>query len=287
MKIGYIALTVLVCLSLAGCGNTAAKTAGTPTSAPTIEPTFTVTPQPSQTATATIPPTPTTEVALQACSPLQGIDRSQLRLITSYAFITPNNYVESGHPAIDFSFYQFTNQLTGQQYTTFAEFPVQAILPGKVILIENDRFPYGNMVLIETPLDQIGAGFSPTILTPTSLPTSIYTTDDRCPVSGTQVSYDPTTKSIYTLYAHLASLPLVKEGDTVSCGQLIGYAGKTGHAAEDHLHLEVRIGPSLAQFGSIGAYHASNTPEERYNYCIWALSGIFQAIDPATLLYSE
>ncbi len=286
MKTGYTILAGLMCLCLAGCGNTTGA-ASTATGTTASTPTATSTPLPSPSATATALPTATVEMALQVCSPLQGIERSQLRLITSYAFITPDNYVESGHPAIDFSFYQFENNLTGEKYTTFANFPVQAILPGKVILIENDRFPYGYMVLIETPFTQISADFSPAITTPTPLPPSAYSTDERCPVAGAQVSYDPTAKSIYTLYAHLASLPLVKTGDTVACGQLIGYAGKTGHAAEDHLHLEVRIGPAHAQFGSIGAYHSSNTAEERYNYCIWALSGIFQAIDPAILLYPE
>lgn len=187
--------------------------------------------------------------------------------------------MESGHPAIDFSFYSFEN------YSTFANFPIQSILPGKVILIENDHFPYGNMILIETPFTQIDPGFLASLPQPTPLPPSIYTVDERCPVNGPPVTWNLQKKSLYVLYAHLAQEPDFSVGDTVSCGQQLGRAGKTGHAAEEHLHLEIRIGPSNAGFGSMGMYHSSNTPEERYNYCIWSLSGVFQPIDPAVLLY--
>jgi len=179
-----------------------------------------------------------------------------------------------GHPAIDFSFYQF------EQYTTFADFPIQAILPGKVILVEDNRFPYGYMLLIETPLSQVAPSLLSIIPEPTPLPESAYSIDDRCPVYGKPVTYDRTRQSLYILYAHLAGLPLVSTGDLVSCGELIGYAGKSGNAAEAHLHLEARLGPSNAAFTSIASYHSSTTDEERYNYCIWALSEIFLPINP-------
>lgn len=192
-------------------------------------------------------------------------------------------YVENPdrHPAIDFSFYRY------EDYTTFADFPIQSILPGKVILVEDNRFPYGYMVLIETPLSQIDPAFLPSIPQPTPLPPSIYTIEDRCPVEGNKVTFETAAKSIYVLYAHLSSLPLVKNGDSISCGEQIGFAGKTGNAAEEHLHLEIRIGPSNALFKSIASYHSSTTPEERYNYCIWSISGVFQAVDPAILLYPD
>ena len=47
------------------------------------------------------------------------------------------------------------------------------------------------------------------------------------------------SKSLRTLYAHLRTL-LVKVGDTVKEGALIGYTGNTGNVTGPHLHFEVR-----------------------------------------------
>ena len=44
-----------------------------------------------------------------------------------------------------------------------------------------------------------------------------------------------------TLYAHMKTLPIVKEGDTVTKGQVIGYVGTTGSSTGNHLHFELRI----------------------------------------------
>ena len=55
--------------------------------------------------------------------------------------------------------------------------------------------------------------------------------------------------NLTTLYSHL-SLQVVKVGDIISRGQLIGYAGKTGYATGPHLHFTIfasqtfRMGPS-------------------------------------------
>lgn len=273
---------MLLLIYMSGCAlSQPLPTPTLPTPSPEFTPTFTPTILPTITPTSTITPAPTTETAVEVCSPLEGIDRSKLHEITSNPFKAPNPYVDNSdrHPAIDFSFYGF------ESYTTFANFPIQSILPGKVILIENDRFPYGNMILIETPFTQVDPGFLATIPQPTPLPPSIYTIDERCPVNGTPVTWNLQKKSLYVLYAHLAQEPDFSKGDIVSCGQNLGLAGKTGNAVEEHLHLEIRIGPSNAHFSSIGNYHSMNTPEERYNYCIWSLSGVFQPIDPAVLLY--
>ncbi len=272
--------TLLALLILTGCdspaeSSTPVPTANNPVSTKTSAPTATLT----LTPTATTIPTPTQEIATGVCSPLIGIGRDKLRFITSNKYVSPGPYIEGGHPALDFSFYKF------ETFTTFKNFPLQAVLPGKVVLVVNNRFPFGYMLLVETPLTQIDPSFLPSIPQPTPLPVSVYTTEDRCPISGPPVTWDGSGKSIYVLYAHLAQLPEPVVGEDISCGQPIGFAGTTGNSVEEHLHLEMRIGPSNAQFNSIASQHSSATPEERYNYCIWSLSGEFQPFDPAILLY--
>lgn len=44
-----------------------------------------------------------------------------------------------------------------------------------------------------------------------------------------------------TLYAHQRVVPIVKEGDMVTKGQVIGYVGTTGSSTGNHLHFELRI----------------------------------------------
>lgn len=44
-----------------------------------------------------------------------------------------------------------------------------------------------------------------------------------------------------TLYAHMKQRPLVKEGQSVKKGQVIGYVGTTGSSTGNHLHFELRV----------------------------------------------
>lgn len=44
-----------------------------------------------------------------------------------------------------------------------------------------------------------------------------------------------------TLYAHQRTQPIVKVGQTVEKGQVIGYVGTTGNSTGNHLHFELRI----------------------------------------------
>ena len=45
-----------------------------------------------------------------------------------------------------------------------------------------------------------------------------------------------------TLYQHMNSTAIVKKGETVTAGTILGYVGSTGIASGPHLHFEVRIG---------------------------------------------
>ncbi len=50
--------------------------------------------------------------------------------------------------------------------------------------------------------------------------------------------------NLVTLYAHL-SLQIVKKGDIIKRGQVIGYSGKTGYATGPHLHFTVFAAPTF------------------------------------------
>jgi len=58
----------------------------------------------------------------------------------------------------------------------------------------------------------------------------------------------------YTLYAHLSAI-LVKVGDIVNTGDLIGQVGQTGGATGSHLHFEVRYG------GDVYDHFSTQNPE--------------------------
>lgn len=66
--------------------------------------------------------------------------------------------------------------------------------------------------------------------------------NDKSNVSwGNYVKIDHGNK-IYTLYAHLREGAVVKKGQKVKKGDLIGYMGNTGHSFGNHLHFEIYEG---------------------------------------------
>jgi murein DD-endopeptidase MepM/ murein hydrolase activator NlpD len=161
--------------------------------------------------------------------------------------------------------------------------PVQAVVPGKVAAAIRDRFPYGNAVLIETPLEELPSGWLDEGGFPTLAPTLQPLPALTCPTAQ-PLDWDFTTRSLYTLYAHLQEPPALERGETVACGQALGAIGASGNALNPHLHLETRLGPSGARFESLAHYDASASPEEMENYCTWRVRGVFQMFDPMRLL---
>jgi hypothetical protein len=61
--------------------------------------------------------------------------------------------------------------------------------------------------------------------------------------TGNYVAIHGTGSDYDMFYAHLRSTPIVREGQTVYTGQLIGFVGQTGDASVCHLHFELWQGP--------------------------------------------
>ncbi len=157
------------------------------------------------------------------------------------------------HQGVDFSHY------SRKGYKTIEGEPVQVVLAGRAASVIQNRLPYGNMVMIETPYSDLPAG----------LPDAL----------GMAAG-----ESLYLLYAHFGHEPLVKLGDSVACGQVIGDVGMTGYnIVNPHLHLEARRGPPGIVFESMAFYTASATAQEMENYRRWRMGGEFQHFDPMVL----
>ena len=136
---------------------------------------------------------------------------------------------------------------------------VQAVLGGIVAAALDNHYPYGNMVMIETPLD--------------SLPKALA--DELGIAPG---------ESLYTVYAHLVGAPTVSLGDPVGACQPLGAVGHSGNAGVAHLHLEMRLGPAASRFPLMEFYTWTATEEAKTAYLRWRISGDFRHFDPMLVL---
>lgn len=213
---------------------------------PTIGVYFTPTPEETR-----ILPTQTSPPAFQACSPLAGHTWSDLREIVTNPFDPPAPGKDSGHHGVDFAYYRRGERLSIEGV------PVQSVFPGKVAAVIHNRPPYGNMVIVET--------------------SGVALADFLGLVPG---------ESLYLLYAHMKTDPLVNLGQDVICGEKLGEVGNTppGWSSNPHLHFEVRVGPSGQEFPSMAYYDNSITLEEKSNYELWRTSGMFRMLDPLRVL---
>ena len=199
-------------------------------------------------------PTPTAEDPFALCSPLRMHPLEELPQIISDPYKPPPpNKPEERHHGIDFGYWHY-----GERDTMLGE-PVQAILGGVVASVLNDKYPYGNMILIETSRSE--------------LPDAIVRLLDI-----------PPGDSLFHLYAHLDQPPDYALGDIVQACQPIGEVGESGNTDIPHLHLETRLGPAGKQFESMLFYNTRATIEEMENYVLWRTSGVFRHFDPMTLL---
>jgi murein DD-endopeptidase MepM/ murein hydrolase activator NlpD len=227
----------------------------TPWVSPTHEPSETAVPSHSPTSTftplPTIPLTPT--AAFQICSPVEAVALSDLPKVVSDPYTGPPPGSDQRHEGVDFAYYRWKGG--GPIRGT----PIQAVLAGKVAMALSDRFPYGNVVIVETPRDLL-------------------------PDELTEALAIPADKSLYLLYAHMEESPLVSLGDEVDACQPVGTVGRSGNAVAAHLHLETRTGPPGAVFLGMARFIDDATAEERENYRIWRVSRQFLHFDPMLLL---
>lgn len=204
------------------------------------------------TSTESITPTltsPPTRVLWPPCSPLQGHTVEELFQIVSAPYAPPPPGKEERHHGVDFSYYRRGDR------ASIEGVPVQAILPGTVVMALEGSFPYGNVVIIETPEGLLPAELAAFVNLPAGA-------------------------SLYSLYAHLGQVPAVDLGTSVTACQVIGEVGKSGNAGVAHLHLETRTGPPGVTFLEMGYYLAEVGPEARAAYVRWRTGGEFSHFDP-------
>jgi murein DD-endopeptidase MepM/ murein hydrolase activator NlpD len=195
--------------------------------------------------------TPTIDFISPVCSPLKNLSLTDLQTVVSQPYNVPNPYSDFGHHGVDLGSYDFHGQY-------MYEWPVQAVLDGRVAGLIQDRPPLGNAIIIETPLEL--------------LPSSIKESLPMAP-----------GESIYHMYAHLIQTPDFELGEAIDCGEVIGQLGNS-RTVEAHLHLEMRIGSSGMQIPSMAFYDTATTEEERQTYLWWRTSGDFMPFDPMLLL---
>ena len=216
--------------------------------------------------------------AFQVCSPLQGIPIDQIAAAVTNPYHPPPPGSDDPHAGADIS-----DLIPGSQIAR-PGMPIQAVLSGQVAMAQTGRFPFGSAILIETPLDQLPQGWVEGLHLPAPLTTPPPRSALTCPEGVLKPAWDTARRSLYVLYAHMQDAPEEKPGQKEACGQVIGKVGKSGNALNPHLHLEVRVGPAGARFTSIAHYDNSATLEEMAGYCAWSVGGLFQVIDPLTLL---
>lgn len=246
---------------------------------PTAEQTAFPTPEilPSDTPVPTntpIPATPSPELINRMCIPLEGKTYEELISVSMFQqpYETPWPGNDFPHPGLDFGYYGIEG------------LGVNAAMEGTVATILNDKMPYGNVVIIETPLDSVDPKIIRSLQIPDVIPTVNPAPRMNCPEGQLRFPVDTEKRSLYILYGHLKNHLNLNIGEKVACGQQIGEVGNTGWSSNPHLHFEARVGPSGARFDSMEYGTLHGTLEEKYNYCVWRVTGLFQSFDPLGML---
>ncbi len=197
--------------------------------------------------------TPVLSIPVQICSPLASVSKEDLSSIVSDPYNPPPMGKDDRHQGVDFAYYRRFDR------ASIAGEVVQSVFGGKIAGVVENKYPFGNALIVETPYDLLSAHVREII------------------------GIEP-TQSLYALYAHMEYLAEQEIGGEITACQSIGVVGKTGNAGVEHLHLEMRIGVSNQVFPSMANYVREATPEEREAYRLWRTSGSFIHFDPMQLL---
>jgi len=201
--------------------------------------------------------TPTQVITNQLCSPLAEHSVEELPKIISSPYSPPPIGKDDRHQGVDFAYYNSSarDSIEGEG--------VSSILTGWVAASIDNRLPYGNMIIMETPYANLPSGLIDVLVISRG-------------------------ESLYHLYAHLAEPPIADVGIRVLCGDMLGRVGKTGYNIPvAHLHLEIRVGPAGARFENMAYYDTRATQKEMANYELWRMSGEYRHIDPMRLFYGN
>ncbi len=272
---------LFVLFTLTSCSSSPTATTVVQTVIPTNSPQPSDTPFKTATRlspTKTALSTNTTAPKAQLCSPLDGLTLTQLPQIQVQGLTPSPAGKDDGHPGLDFSYWSRGTR------TTMAGLPVYSVLSGKVAAVLPNQNPYGNAIIIETPLDTLPPNWMTQLQLPAPVPTVPPAPVMMCTLPAQPAAWDVNKRSLYVLYAHFYQPAIVKAGDNVKCGQQLGGVGTTGMSSNDHLHFEVRVGPSGATFGSMAYYDTTESSQEISTYCEWRISQLFELIDPTKLL---
>lgn len=193
----------------------------------------------------------------------------------SNPFHPPAPGSDDPHQGVDFAD-------TGTNQVALQGRVVQAVMDGQIAVVIANRFPYGNAVLVETPLENLSDALLAALNLPAPAPTLAAIPALTCPTGEPSV-FNSQARSLYVLYAHMETPSTAAPGRQVHCGEAIGNVGMSGNALNPHLHVEVRVGPAGVRFESMAHYDNSATAQEMSNYCTWRVSGLFQLVDPMLL----
>jgi murein DD-endopeptidase MepM/ murein hydrolase activator NlpD len=238
-----------------------------------LPPTTTPTPLP------TLTPTPN-YFGFTLQSPLQDLQLTELLEIKTTDFNPPPPGGDGGHHGVDFAYY---SRGTHQKMEGLE---IYSMVPGKVAGVSNELPPYGNLIIIETPLENIPPDLVSRLpVMPAATPYPYNPRMEACgDYSTNQTGFVPDT--LYTLYAHMQYPATLQVGDVVNAGDLIGYVGNSGkeYSGNPHLHLEMRLGTGGTEFASMGYYTTSAMEAERLQYCVWRVSGLFILLNPLDVI---
>ncbi len=275
-------LSVFGLVLLAACAAPATPRATLPSSAFLVTTTVAPLATPTGTPSATPGTTPTNvgataTPAVRLCSPLPGYNRTQLIEAISNPFRPPARPgSDDPHQAVDLAVTQYGMAIEGHA--------VHLMLDGRVAAVILERFPYGNALMVETPIETLPGDWLTRIAAPTPAPTLGPHPSLNCPQLQVPSDWDHQARSLYLLYAHMGGAPDFQLGEQVECNTSVGVIGQSGNALNPHLHLEARLGPGNARFNGMVHYETRATPEEMWSYCTWRVSGLFQLVDPTNLL---